>query len=67
MLNITIFYRTEEYIRSGAIGEVVNIQHMEPIEFAHMAHSYVRGKWRVEETTPLFSPNRVTTSISCVG
>jgi predicted dehydrogenase len=48
------FIALREYIRSGAIGEVVNIQHMEPIEFAHMAHSYVRGKWRVEkETTPI--------------
>ncbi len=48
------FIALKEYLKSGAIGEVVSIQHMEPIEFAHMAHSYVRGKWRVEkETTPI--------------
>ncbi|HPH53832.1 MAG TPA: Gfo/Idh/MocA family oxidoreductase [Bacteroidales bacterium] len=48
------FIALKEYLKSGAIGDVVSIQHMEPIEFAHMAHSYVRGKWRVEkETTPI--------------
>jgi len=48
------FIALREYLKSGAIGEVVSIQHMEPIESAHMAHSYVRGKWRIEkETTPI--------------
>ena len=27
------------------IGRVVNMQHLEPIGFAHAAHSYVRGSW----------------------
>ena len=41
-------------IKSGMIGDVVNVQHMEPIEFAHMAHSYVRGIWRDSNTsTPI--------------
>ena len=41
-------------IRSGMIGDVVSIQHMEPIQYAHMAHSYVRGNWRnSKETTPI--------------
>ena len=41
-------------IQSGMIGDVVNVQHMEPIEYAHMAHSYVRGIWRNSKTsTPI--------------
>ena len=48
------FMALREVVRSGVIGEVVNIQHMEPIQYAHMAHSYVRGNWRrAEDTTPI--------------
>ena len=48
------FMALREVVKSGAIGDVVNVQHMEPIQYAHMAHSYVRGNWRREdETTPI--------------
>ena len=48
------FIAMREVIRSGAIGELVSIQHMEPIQYAHMAHSYVRGNWRSsKQTTPI--------------
>lgn len=48
------FVKLKELIRSGAIGEVISLQHLEPIEHTHMAHSYVRGNWHSSAaTTPI--------------
>lgn len=48
------FLAMREVIRRGIIGDVVSIQHLEPIQYAHMAHSYVRGNWRdSKKTTPI--------------
>jgi predicted dehydrogenase len=38
-------------LTEGRIGEIVNVDHVEPVGFAHYAHSYVRGNWRREETS----------------
>lgn len=48
------FERLRKLIQEGAVGELVSIQHMEPIEHIHMSHSYVRGNWHnSKETTPI--------------
>lgn len=48
------FMRMRALIRDGAIGELVSLQHMEPIGHTHMAHSYVRGNWRrSDQTSPI--------------
>lgn len=36
---------------SGAIGEIVSVEHLEPIGFDHFVHSYVRGNWRNQATS----------------
>lgn len=48
------FIALRKTLQSGAIGDIVSIQHMERIRFHHMAHSYVRGNWKNStETTPI--------------
>lgn len=48
------FRKLRELMQSGAIGEIISIQHMEPIEHIHMSHSYVRGNWHDRNaTTPI--------------
>jgi len=40
--------KIKSLLESGIIGEIVNIQHLEPVGFWHFTHSYVRGNWRRE-------------------
>jgi hypothetical protein len=48
------FVKLKEIMQSGVLGEIVSIQHLEPIEHIHMSHSYVRGNWHnSKETTPI--------------
>lgn len=48
------FIKLRELMQGGAIGEVVSIQHFEPIQHVHMSHSYVRGNWHnSKKTTPI--------------
>lgn len=36
----------KQVLDAGRIGQVMNVQHLEPVGFWHYAHSYVRGNWR---------------------
>jgi predicted dehydrogenase len=48
------FIKLKAMIDSGVIGDLISIQHMEPIQHIHMSHSYVRGNWHnSKETTPI--------------
>lgn len=45
------FRKMKEELESGALGEIVSVEHLEPIQHIHMTHSYVRGIWRREDET----------------
>lgn len=38
--------KLREILRAGTIGDVVSVQHLEPVGWWHQAHSFVRGNWR---------------------
>ena len=48
------YQKVKEVIDSGHFGQIISMQHFEPVEHIHMAHSFVRGNWRrAEETNPM--------------
>lgn len=36
----------KQMLDAGAVGEIVTVQHIEPVAYWHQAHSFVRGSWR---------------------
>ena len=45
------FRQLKQIIEAKTIGDIISVQHLEPIEYVHMTHSYVRGNWRNSKTT----------------
>lgn len=45
------FEQLRDLIRGKAIGEIVSVQHFEPIEHVHFAHAFVRGPWHNSKTS----------------
>jgi len=61
VLRYTSYFRKmKEIIESGALGEILSVQHLEPVQNLHMAHSFVRGPWRNKEES-----NSMILSKSC--
>ncbi len=47
VLRYTTYTQTlKRLLDSGAIGDLVSVEHLEPIGWWHFAHSFVRGNWR---------------------
>jgi len=55
VLRYTPYFRMMKHVAvSGRLGEIVSVQHLEPVEHIHMTHSFVRGNWRnSKESTPM--------------
>jgi len=48
------FINLKQLMDSGVLGDIISIQHFEPIEHVHMSHSFVRGNWHnSKKTTPI--------------
>ena len=48
------FEKLRELMHDGSIGQLISLQHFEPIQHVHMSHSFVRGNWHNSKaTTPI--------------
>lgn len=46
-------------LQDRVVGDVISVEHTEPVGWWHFSHSYVRGNWRREDTT---APSLLTKS-----
>ena len=55
VLRYTPFYQTiKRLLNEGAVGRIINVEAAEHVRCEHMAHAYVRGKWRrKEDSSPI--------------
>lgn len=52
VLRYTNFFRKlREIVQSGRLGRIITVDHRENLIYWHMAHSFVRGNWRREDTS----------------
>lgn len=49
LLYTELTQKLDAVLKSGVIGDIVSVQHLEPVGWWHQAHSFVRGNWRKEE------------------
>jgi len=42
------FKKIKSILETKALGDLVTVDHFEPVGYWHMAHSFVRGNWRKE-------------------
>lgn len=48
------FRQLKQILDAKTIGDIISVQHLEPIEYVHMTHSYVRGNWHnSKKTSPI--------------
>lgn len=41
----------KKLLDDGLVGDIININHTEPVGWYHFAHSFVRGNWRRQDET----------------
>ena len=52
VMRYTVYTRQmKALLDAGRIGQIVSMQHLEPVGYWHQAHSFVRGNWRNETET----------------
>jgi predicted dehydrogenase len=55
VLRYSAYFRAlKRMLDNGAVGQPVTIRHLEPVNFWHFAHSFVRGNWNRRDTSSPF-------------